>query len=294
MGQKLFIKIQYHNFEPGEFVYNQKLSFEDTVPVIRSFPWEEERTKLKVSPTSPSITFQTDNNLFLKLALYYNKKFILYFYDGMSLYTNSFFKLDDAFTHIEYFFVHSDIDRSQYKLERERAKKLNIHFLSQDFVYSTANKSFFQLMEHWTRTLLIFDVVAVIYLATRYGLSTTNIFLLLLLIVILGGINLIIHTTYFLNSRNEKLVLSKGSDSFLFGKSETPKKYFKKDIHQIIIEKNTSSSCPWNGYTLTCIEMKNGDVLPISSILLHAYEIEEKIPGIIAKRKAVSFPFFHR
>ena len=145
MAQKLFVKIQYHNFEPGEFVDNQKLSFEDTVPVIRSFPWEEERTKLKVSLTNPSITFQTDNNLFLKLALYYHKKFILYFYDGMSLYTHSFFKLDDSFTLIEYFFIHADIDRSQYKLERARAKKLNIHFLSQDFVYSTANKSFFSI-----------------------------------------------------------------------------------------------------------------------------------------------------
>ena len=293
MGQKLFIKIQYHNFEPGEFVYNRKLSYEETVPVIRSFPWEEERTKLRVSLTNPSITFQTDGNLFLKLALYYNKKFILYFYDGMNLYTHSFSELEDSFTLIEYFFVHSDIDRSQYKLERAGGKKLNIHFLSQDFVYSTANKSFFQLMEYWTRTLLIFDVVAGIYLVIRYGLSTTNIFLVLFLIFILGGINLIIHINYFLNSRNEKLVLSQGSDSFLFGKSETPTKYFKKDIHQIIIEKNTSSGCPWNGYTLTCIEMKDGEVLPVSSIFLHAYEIEKKIPDIIAKTNAVMFPFFH-
>lgn len=294
MAQKLFVKIQYHNFEPGEFVDNQKLSFEDTVPVIRSFPWEEERTKLKVSLTNPSITFQTDNNLFLKLALYYHKKFILYFYDGMSLYTHSFFKLDDSFTLIEYFFIHSDIDRSQYKLERARAKKLNIHFLSQDFVYSTANKSFFQLMGYYTRILLILDVVFGIYVVTRHGPSTLNIILILVFFVILGGINLSLHANYFFNSRNEKLVLSKGSDSFLFGKNETPKKYFKKDIHQIIIEKNTSSSCPWNGYTLTSIEMKNGEVLPIPSIFLHAYEIEMKIPGVISKKKAVMFPFFHR
>ena len=82
MGQKILVKIQYNNFEPGEFVYNQYLDFEDTLPVIQSFPWEVERTKFHVDLTSPSITFQIDANLFLKLALYYKKKFILHCYDG--------------------------------------------------------------------------------------------------------------------------------------------------------------------------------------------------------------------
>lgn len=69
MGQKLFVKTQYHNFETGEFVYNQQLIFEDVLPVIRSFPWEEERKKLHVDLINPSITFQTEFHIHLKKDL---------------------------------------------------------------------------------------------------------------------------------------------------------------------------------------------------------------------------------
>lgn len=143
MEKELLAKMQYNEFEPGEFVYNQKVNYETALSLIQSFPWEDERRKLRVSLTNPSITFQTDTNLFLKLALYYNGKFILYAFDGKHLYSYSFIHFADSFSFIEYFFNHEDIDRMQYKSEPTFLRNLKIHFVSQDFVYSTVNKSFF-------------------------------------------------------------------------------------------------------------------------------------------------------
>jgi len=294
MEKEMVIKIQYNNFEAGEFVYNQLVNFENARSVILSFPWEEERRKLHVDLTNPSITFQTDNGLFLKLALFYNGKFILYYYDGKHLFTHSFVNLEASFSFIEYFFIHQDIDRSQYKLESTWLKNLKINFISQDFFYTTANKTFFQLMDNWTRGLLIFDFIFFVFFILKFETSTAAILGLLFFILVAGGINLILHINHYINSKDQTLVLSKGSDSFLFGDCDAPIKYFKKDIQQITIEKNTARKCPWNDFTISNLELKNGEVLKISSILLHGYEIERKFPDIISKTKAVFIPNFHR
>ena len=207
-------KIQYHNFEPGEFVYNQKVDFENARSIILSFPWEEERRKLHVDLTNPSITFQTDNDLFLKLALYYNGKFILYYYNEKHLYTHSFINLEASFSFIEYFFIHQDIDRSQYKLESTWLKNLKINFISQDFVYSTAKKTFFQLIDNWTKGLLLFDFIFLIFLFLKFGINISAIFVLLFFFLLSGGINLILHINHYRNFKNKTLVLSRGSDFF--------------------------------------------------------------------------------
>src|SRR5215469_1211785 len=128
MANELLVKIQHQDFEPGEFVHNKKEDFESALSIIRSFPWEEERKRLQVSLTNPSITFETNDHLFLKLSLYYHDKFVLYFFDGRHLYTHSFIGVEDSFSFIEYFFNQQDVDRTQYKLETTWLQDLKIHF----------------------------------------------------------------------------------------------------------------------------------------------------------------------
>ena len=66
----LISKIQYHNFEAGEFIDRKERSYEDTISLIKAFPWATERNGLKVDLTNPSITIENSYNEFLKLALY--------------------------------------------------------------------------------------------------------------------------------------------------------------------------------------------------------------------------------
>lgn len=87
---QLISKIQYQNFEAGEFVEIKERSYEETISIIEAFPWTEERNNLKVDLTNPSITIVNSYNEFLKIALYYNGKFVLHYYNNSEeLFTKS-------------------------------------------------------------------------------------------------------------------------------------------------------------------------------------------------------------
>lgn len=147
-------------------------------------------------------------------------------------------------------------------------------------------------MDYWTRALLILDLIGVGYFSINYKLNATRVFLLLFLVILLGGINLILHINYYIHSKGQTLVLSKGSDSFLFGKNGVTIKYFKKDVRQITSKENTSIRCPWNGFKVTNLELTNGETLKIASIILDGYEIQRKFPGVLCKTIVDIFPFY--
>ena len=101
----LTTKIQHRNLKPGEFVDIKPRTYEETIACINNFPWENEREHLIVSLTNLSVTIESPINNFLKLALFYNGKFVLHFFnDQHELYTKSFYQKQDAFPYIKNYF----------------------------------------------------------------------------------------------------------------------------------------------------------------------------------------------
>ena len=75
-------KIQFKNFEPGEFTSEKDRTADETIDLITSFPWKNERDHLVVSLTNPGITIEGTKNDFLKLSPYYNGKYVLHYLDA--------------------------------------------------------------------------------------------------------------------------------------------------------------------------------------------------------------------
>src|SRR5690242_19037072 len=102
---RLITKIQHKNFEPGEFVEIKERTYEETIDCINNFPWEKERDHIQIALTNPSVTMESDIGNFLKLALFYNGKFVLHFFNSEhELYTKSFFHKEEAYPYIKNLF----------------------------------------------------------------------------------------------------------------------------------------------------------------------------------------------
>ena len=66
----LVSKMQYKNFEAGEFIEEKERSFDETIELIGNFPWEAQREKIVIELTNPSVTMEGKNNDYLKLCKY--------------------------------------------------------------------------------------------------------------------------------------------------------------------------------------------------------------------------------
>jgi hypothetical protein len=131
----LLTKTQYGNFEPGEFTAQQQRTYEETIQQIEAFPWEEQRRNLHVGLTGASISIEGKDGDFLKLALYYNGKFILYYLDmDHRLFEQSFMKYSDAYPFILAFF-RDGAAPADFKQQHTFLQNVATHFKEQDFSY---------------------------------------------------------------------------------------------------------------------------------------------------------------
>ena len=99
-------KIQYKNFETGEFVEEKKRTLEETIEIIEQFLWTKERDNFVIDLTNPSITIKRKNDDYLKLAVYFNQKFVLHYLDHKKvLFDKSFIGIRDSYKYIENYFA---------------------------------------------------------------------------------------------------------------------------------------------------------------------------------------------
>ncbi len=292
--KKLISKIQYNHFETGEFVDEKERSYEEVISLIENFPWEEQRNNdLLIDLSSPSITIQDDDRSYLRISLYRDNKFILYFYDGKSLYSKIVLKFTDAYEDIDEYMALLSPDLTHFKKEDTTFKSPEVHFRSKDFIYKVDpnNPGAYITANTWV-LLLLLTACLIVLISTSYmiGIGMT-LFLSAVLLFAFGPINLFLTANYFSHSKGKMLQLSKGSSTFKYGDVGNPVEYNKSDIADVTVERNTSTRCTWNEFTVTTIKMKNGDVFKIPSILLKADSIDKKLPVTKVTTKAVFAPF---
>jgi hypothetical protein len=277
-------KIQYKNFEIGEFVEEKKRSFEESIALIEQFPWEDGIGKIVISLTNPSITFQGNNNDYLKLALFYNGKFVLHYFDQkQTLFTKSFYDIRDTYKYIQAFFDLPNFDYGDFRKENTIFQSNLKHFVSQDFCYEITPKVIksYLLSTSAINFGLGFFFLFLFTTKTNFPLNVPGIVLLLFLIVLLGGgLNLILFFNYYIYAKNKVLIMSKGNDTFYFGDKGNPAKYNKTEIIRFVTTQVRNNKNPVSGFSLVTIELKNGTDIEIPNILVDDLALANKLDGI--------------
>ncbi|MEO8768842.1 MAG: hypothetical protein ABI402_02115 [Ferruginibacter sp.] len=294
----LTCKIQNNNFEAGEFTDVKQVDYSAAINIIEHFPWEKQREHIVIELTNPSVSFECSPDCILKLALFFNHKFVLHFFDGEHLYTKSFTDCKQAYPFIEFFFVHQTIDLSIFKKENTWLKKISHHFRTGDFVYSVEKKKIWQLLDYGTIISLIMNIVLVTIFMLDGGTHHNKAhndwkFILIFFPVffLYGGINYILLLNYYLASRNKTLKLTRGDNVFLWGNNADLKEYKKTDVIRILIKKNKGSRCPWETFALSFLFFNDGTYIKIPSMILSDSDIQYKMFPLTSEIKQSIIPF---
>lgn len=274
-------KLQYKEFETGEFIDEKARSFGECKKNIEEFPWDNERENLKVGLTNPSITFEKQKNNFLKLSTSYNQKFVLnYFNESQELYSKTYKAYFDTLPVIERYFNESTFDTTELRKENTWLKNIRQHFETQNFTFEV---TFTSARKYLIKTSLINFCLTIglmiipIFIKNRQLENYDYVVFGLISFLIGGGLNIILFLNHYLFAKDKLLILSRGNNNFYFGESKNLTHYNKNEILNYTTIRHHSNRSPINEFAVLKIEMKNGAVIKIPSIFLDYYSWERKL-----------------
>lgn len=225
----LVSKLQYKNYEKGEFSDEKPRNLEETLKLIEDFPWNLQRgTDIQV--TGPGIVIKDKKGGYLKIALYFNGKFSVYYMDsGDRLYEYHTPELTDECQKVKEYFE-GNLDLSGF--EKHFFNRGNrAHFVNGHFEYrvnQTKIPLLIILMAFFTMAFVI-TAVALPWLTgvplLIYPLALFNAFL--------WSWGFYSYTKLFIRCKKLVLIVSKGNPIFQFGTDGHMVSYNKLDITEI-------------------------------------------------------------
>lgn len=276
--------MQFGNFETGEFVDEKYRTYEETIRLINSYPWESQRHGNKVAMTNPSVTIDRNDKDYLKLSLFYNGKFVLYYLDQKKvLFTKSYSDLVTSFKDIKCYFESSHFDTSDFKKQNTLTDNNEEHFVTKNLSYEVSKR---KAKAYLLSTSVINFSFAVLMLLIFMFKRTTelNIFAIMLLssctFYMGGGLNIIVFFNYYFYSRDKILIMSKGNNISYFGKTGDVTQYDKADILSLEVSRVRGSKHPLASFSITTIELSDGRYLDIPNIFLNKSDLHHKLSQI--------------
>ncbi|QES89491.1 hypothetical protein [Rhizosphaericola mali] len=278
-------KLQYNNYETGEFSEEKERSQEEIISLVHNFPWEKQRDYFVVGLTSPSVTIEDNEGNYLKLALYYHGKFIIYYRTTANkLYTHTATNIEE-FKSILLDFTSKKIDSNSFKNENYLSIDSSKHFVTNDFLYRLSSKR--NLIYFFFRTGTGFIVIPFLLLlikAVNNAKTFAPIIFLSIVFLIFVGLPLFFFLNYYIYSKNWNLIISRGNEYFYFGLKSDMKQYAKKDIEKVKVYGSSNGRTPLAGFSLIKIILKNGEELIVPNILIDENTLIKKFkPELIMR-----------
>ena len=271
----LITKVQYKNFEPGEFIDVQQRSYEETIKLIEGFPWDSQRENIVNDLTNPSITIEGKNGDYLKLAVFSDQKYVLlYLNKEQRLFSHSFNSLEDGYAYIKRFFDQPAFDTATFQKETTLWQNNLKHFVTQDFKYELTPK----LLRRYLLSKRGLNIlVPIIFLAILAVWQLKTLLFPGIIFISIGAFPIGLCFSYYNYVKDKILIMSKGSDIFYFGAIHSLFKYDKKDIVKYTIVKPRGSRNVYSGFVVIKITFRNGTTLSIPNLLIDHLALEDKL-----------------
>lgn len=272
----LVSKFQHYFFEKGEFDNIKVRSFDETLSFINSVSLDNERGHSPIGLDGPSVTIEHENGTFLKLCIDYNNKFVLYYLNVRDqVFCRSAEDINALTETIYTFFEEGKMDAS-FKKHRIWSSGNKKHFVTNSFEYKFGIKRFSGLMTE----PLIFGIVFGWF--SLFDKNGQHIMLVISLVfyLLMYGINWLLLLNYYHFSKHAYIKISKGIDEFYFGKTqETIQKYNKKELERITIYCNNKwRKCPWTAFRKFEINLKDGDCIQFTNLIISYDDFILKFP----------------
>jgi hypothetical protein len=270
-------KLQYKNYEPGEFTDEQARTLEETLQLIKDYPWERERYLAEVEPTCPSVTVMNELGEYLKLGPYFNHKYCLYFLDaGHHLYEMHVPVLDEACTVVTSFFE-GTLPLKQFEKHTFSIGAAK-HFITNEFKYALPLYSYKMYFAFSLPVLLL----SIIFILNNYFINSSNLpsspvwGICLLAAYMIGYLFVLENRLSYFGRKNSVLYISRGKNDFSYGPANDEQQYKKSDIVSIYITIYSNRSI--DRTAVEYIEFKDGTKLKINPSILGGHTLLKKFP----------------
>lgn len=276
-------KFQYKTYEKGEFSDEQARDLEETLQLIKTFPWAEQRGA-DVQLTGPSVTIRDEYGNYLKAALYFNGKFCLYYLDTDGhLYEYHAENLNTVYGFVTDFFNQQlDIQKFEKNLFSMGSRK---HFETGSFEYSV-NKPVMLFYFLMIIAFLFLEITTVIAFFMIKDMPGAFILIPLFLLILCLSTFYFMIKLYF-KTKDMVIVISKGAKDFQFGQDNALGDYEKENVSALNIYGQTARSS--RIFNLMELVFKDGTNLIVPGILLDPYDFVLKFPGIEANYRGGYF-----
>lgn len=269
-------KLQYKTFEKGEFSDEQTRDLEQTLSLIKSFPWDMQRG-VDVQLTGPGVVIVGALGDYLKIGLFYSGKFSVYYLNADNhLYEYHTDDLNEACGKVNDFFS------GNLNIEDWEKHFFNIgnraHLLTQAFEYRINATVFYARFGLMVIVIVFYLLMCIVFFVLRRPVLAACLFLSFGSLFTLSTAMLL--RIYF-RSKNLVLQISKGTNEFKFGDNVEQKVYLKSEITQINMYGHPVGRSK-QLLTIMEISFNNGRIIKFPGLLIDPIDLlaklSEKVP----------------
>lgn len=261
---ELISKVQHNTYEKGEFSDEKPRNLDETIALIKDFPWDVERMLTDIQLTGPSVTVKDEDLNYLKIGLYFGGKFCAYYLDSDShLYEYHATTIGDICNVVKDFFNSAlDIQKFEKQNFSIGARK---HFENGSFKYTISFMwNIFYILFAFAILIPMLIVFVIAALSSMYWFMLP---LLAISLLYIQGIYFMIMVT--IKAKNLSLNISTGQNYFQFGPEDNMQQYDKRDISEINISGQTSRN--YKAFNLMNIVFKDGSTVTIPGIIIEPF-----------------------
>ena len=275
---ELTSKLQYKYYEKGEFTDKKARNLEDTLQLIKDFPWGSQGG-VDVTLTCPSVTIIDESNNYLKVGTYFSGKLCLYYFTrDHHLYELPVESTSGAEPFVTAFF-NGETDLEKFERNRLVANAAS-NFEDGSFYYEVSEPSYYGRFIFLIVMLLLmlFSSSMIFFLPSPWLARIFFGGIFLYMLAFLSRQQYLVNK-YFRRCRYMGLELSSGKDVFSFGDADGLAEYHKSDLLEInIYGALAGKSVP----LLTLLELvfKNETRITIPSMLIDPLVLINKFPNV--------------
>jgi len=269
-------KLQHYISEQGEFTDEKARGLDQTLELIKNFPWDVERPYASADLTGPSVTIEDESGNYLKIGLGADSLLRVNYLDaGGHLYDYGVDKLETAILELKSFFI-GTVDLGKYH-KHLLSVGHRADFISQNFVYK-ANL--------WETVSSCFSIPIFLFLPVFMWVKSSpdapnsERILFISVALFLTAILVYIFTRYF-SYMHKSLQITRGNDTFYFNDGLSTTKYDKNNINQIVVYTTGSGTRKPLYFYVYEIQFNDGTSLRFSNMLISNGNFKRKFPDDI-------------
>jgi len=271
------LKIQYIDYESGEFINKQSVDYDSFINIFRHEANDKQYSKYSWTIGHIKIKYYLSTDVTYFLLIEHNAKngYRVTFCskDDKCCLSNNFYSNSIDELCKEFFDKNFSILKSKLGFSEEGYHGVVKSFKEIKFTYSLKYPAIFLLsfifyVGWWLLTILFL----IVHFYIPFAIFATG-------LIILMGYHVRLHYRYYVESKNKTITISSGHEEIKITIGDAEYNFLKSDILNVKFV-GYGGRHPYAPYEYTQLELRDGSIVNISSMLISTFKMEDKMKNV--------------